>query len=54
MYEAIAVAIARGSAEPQMRAGKPWISPRPPLQGAGAVAIEQRVERQQLAAPVVA
>jgi hypothetical protein len=53
LYAAIAVAIARGSAERQMRAGKPWISPRP-LQGAGAVAVEQRMEQQQLAAPVVA
>ena len=53
LYAAIAVAIARGSAERQMRDGKPWISPRP-LQGAGAVAVEQRMEQQQLAAPVVA
>ena len=53
LYTAIAVAIARGNAERYTRAGKPWISPRP-LQGAGAVAVEQRVEQQQLAAPVVA
>jgi hypothetical protein len=53
LYAAIAVAIARGNAERYMRAVKPWISPRP-LQGAGAVAVEQRMEQQQLAASVVA
>ncbi len=53
LYAAIAVAIARGNVERYMRAGKPWISPRP-LQGAGAVAVEQRIEQQQLAASVVA
>ena len=51
LYTAIAVAIARGNAERHMRAGKPWISPRP-LQGAGPAAVEQRMERQQLTATV--